>query len=75
TASEAEKYITPFIKQVSKSFPGLKIERVDERFTSRMASQVILESGISKKGRRDKSLIDKISAAIILQTYLEMNNG
>jgi len=40
-----------------------------------MALQVILESGISKKGRRDKSLIDKISAAIILQTYLEMNNG
>ncbi len=75
TASEAEKYIAPFIKQVSKSFPDLKIERVDERFTSRMALQVILESGISKKGRRDKSLIDKISAAIILQTYLEMNNG
>jgi len=75
TASEAEKYIAPFIRQVSKSFPDLKIERVDERFTSRMASQVVLESGISKKGRRDKSLIDKISAAIILQTYLEMNNG
>ena len=75
TASEAEKYIAPFIKQFSKSFPDLKIERVDERFTSRMAMQVILDSGISKKGRRDKALIDKVSATIILQTYLDMNNG
>lgn len=72
TASEAEKYITPFIKQLRKNFPALKVDRVDERFTSLMASQAILQSGISKKKRRDKSLVDKVSAAIILQTYLDM---
>ena len=75
SVSEAEQYIAPFIKLVKKAFPKLKIERVDERFTSLLATQVILESGISKKERRDKGLVDKVSAAIILQTYLEMNTG
>lgn len=74
TASEAEKYIKPFIKQVGKVFPGLRIERIDERFTSALASQAIMDSGIGKKARQDKSLVDKVSAAIILQTYLEMQN-
>lgn len=72
SASEAEQYIIPFIKQIRKAFPELRIERIDERFTSLMASQAILESGISKKNRQDKSLVDKVSAAIILQTYMEM---
>ena len=71
TASEAEQYIGPFIKQLRKAYPDMQIERVDERFTSMMASQAILESGINKKGRRDKALVDKVSAAIILQSYLE----
>ena len=75
SVSEAEQYIAPFIKLVKKAFPKLKIDRVDERFTSLLASQAILESGISKKERRDKGLVDKVSAAIILQTYLEMNSG
>ena len=75
SVSDAEKYIAPFIRQLAKSFPGLKIVRVDERFTSVMASQVILESGISRKNRQDKSLVDKVSAAIILQTYLDMRTG
>ena len=75
SASEAEKFIGPFIKKIRKAFPGLKIERVDERFTSLLASQAILDSGINKKGRQDKGLVDKVSAAIILQTYLEMNKG
>ncbi len=74
SASEAEQYIAPFIKKLRKEFPDLLIERVDERFTSRMATQAILDSGISKKDRRDKSLIDKVSAAIILQSYLEMKS-
>jgi putative Holliday junction resolvase len=73
SASEAEKFITPFIRHFSKAFPGLAIRRVDERFTSKMASEVIAGSGIGRKARRDKSLVDKVSAAIILQTYLEMN--
>lgn len=74
TASEAEQYIAPFIKQLHKVFPEIGIERVDERFTSMMASQAIMQSGVSKKNRRDKSLVDKVSAAIILQTYLEMKS-
>ena len=75
TASEAEKYISPFIKRLKKVFPEIKIERIDERFTSGMAAQAILASGKSKKDRQDKSLVDKVSAAIILQTYLEMGTG
>ncbi|HSG68668.1 MAG TPA: Holliday junction resolvase RuvX [Bacteroidales bacterium] len=74
TESEAEQYIRPFIKKLGKEFPHIKIERVDERFTSQMASRVILDSGINKKSRRDKALVDKVSAAIILQTYLEMTS-
>jgi putative Holliday junction resolvase len=74
TTSEAEHYIAPFIKQLRKAFPAIGIERIDERFTSMMASQAIMQSGINKKGRRDKSLVDKVSAAIILQTYLEMKS-
>ncbi|MCD4724818.1 MAG: Holliday junction resolvase RuvX, partial [Bacteroidales bacterium] len=66
-------FILPFIKQLRKTFPDIPIERVDERFTSKLASQAILDSGVSKKDRRDKALVDKVSAAIILQTYLEMN--
>jgi putative Holliday junction resolvase len=72
TASEAEQFIRPFVKQLRKLFPEMKIERVDERFTSLMASQSILESGAKKKDRQDKGLVDKVSAAIILQTYLDM---
>ena len=70
--SESEVHIRPFLKKFSKAFPGMPIKRVDERFTSKIAAQAILDSGISKKNRRDKSLIDKVSAAIILQTYLNM---
>lgn len=72
SVSEAEKYIAPFIGKLKKAFPDMKLERVDERFTSMMASQAILLSGAKKKDRRDKSLVDKVSAAIILQSYLEM---
>lgn len=73
SVSESEQFILPFIKQLRKTFPDIPIERVDERFSSKLASQAILDSGVSKKNRRDKALVDKVSAAIILQTYLEMN--
>lgn len=72
SVSESEKYIKPFIGLLKKTFPDMLLERVDERFTSMMASQAILQSGAKKKDRRDKALVDKVSAAIILQTYLEM---
>lgn len=72
SVSESEKFILPFIKRLKKAFPEILLERVDERFTSMMATKAILDSGINKKGRQDKALVDKVSAAIILQTYLEM---
>lgn len=70
--SESEVLIRPFIKQLKKAFPEMPIERVDERFTSKMATQAIFDAGMNKKSRQDKALVDKVSAAIILQTYLEM---
>lgn len=73
--SEAEQFIAPFIKKLGKAFPALTVERIDERFTSMMASRAILDSGIGRKKRQDKSLVDKVSATIILQTYLEMQKN
>lgn len=70
--SESSRFIEPFVKQLIKNFPTIKVERIDERFTSKMASAAIMESGAKKKDRRDKSLIDKVSAVIMLQSYLEM---
>jgi putative Holliday junction resolvase len=69
--SESARYIEPFIKHLVKEFPGIRIERMDERFTSRIASRAILASGKKKMARRDKSLVDSVSAVIILQSYME----
>ena len=69
-ASAIEGEIKKFIIQVEKEFPTIKIHRVDERFTSKMAFDTMLQSGISKKKRRDKELVDKISATLILQDFL-----
>ena len=72
TASESEKFITPVLKSLRKLFPNIPVERIDERFTSKMAMQTMIDSGINKKSRRNKELVDTISATIILQTYMEM---
>lgn len=69
-ASESEKYIRVFLEALEKQFPDMPVERVDERFTSKMAFQTMIDSGLKKKQRRDKALIDEISATIILQSYL-----
>jgi putative Holliday junction resolvase len=69
--SDSVKYINPFIKQLKKNFPEIKIERWDERFTSKMAFQTMIDSGIGKQKRQNKALVDTISATIILQSYLE----
>ena len=69
--SEIESTILGFIETLKKDFPNLHIERFDERFTSKMASYFISQSGKSKKKRQDKGLIDKVSATLILQNYLE----
>lgn len=71
TASEVEKHITPFIKKLKLRFPKIPIQRIDERFTSKMAFQAMIDGGLKKKQRQNKALIDQISATIILQTYLE----
>jgi|TARA_B100000902_G_scaffold6788_1_gene8784 putative Holliday junction resolvase len=69
--SEIEDQILLFIKNLNKIFPKIIITRYDERFTSLLAKQTINNSGITKKKRKNKSLVDKISATIILQSYLE----
>lgn len=70
--SESWKYIEPFINRLKKVLPKLPIELEDERFTSVLAHQAILQSGVGKQRRReDKGMVDEISATIILQSYLE----
>jgi len=74
TASESEKHIIPFIKKLEIKFSDIPIKRVDERFTSKMAFQTMIDSGLKKKQRQNKALIDEISATIILQSYLYNKN-
>ena len=70
SASESEALIVPFIEQMKATFPSILIERQDERFTSKMAFQTMIDSGLKKNQRRNKALVDEISATIILQAYL-----
>ncbi|SMC88018.1 Holliday junction resolvase RuvX [Cellulophaga tyrosinoxydans] len=69
-ASESEALIIPFLAKLKAQFPKLKIERQDERFTSKMAFQSMIDGGLKKKQRRDKALVDEISATLILQGYI-----
>ena len=70
TASQSEVAISEFIKKFSLKFPLMQLKRVDERFTSKMAIKTMLDSGLKKKKRQNKALVDEISATIILQSYL-----
>ena len=70
TASQSEVDIQEFLKKFSEKFPEKEIKRVDERFTSKMAVQSMIDSGLKKKQRQNKALVDEISATIILQSYL-----
>ena len=70
-ASENMKRIEPFFNRLKKLFPDKDIVYYDERFTSVLAHQAMLQSGIGKKARQDKALVDKISATIILEDYLQ----
>ncbi len=69
--SEAVTYINPFIKKLKKKFPEKHIHLADERFTSQMAFQTMIAGGVKKLDRLDKSMVDKISASIILQSFLD----
>ena len=71
TASESSKYIEPFVRLLQKTFPLIPVKRFDERFTSKMAFQTMIDAGLKKKDRQNKSLVNSISATIILQSYLE----
>ncbi len=68
---ESMQYINPFVNRFKKVFPDIPIEWVDERFTSKLAFQAMIDGGLKKKARRNKKLIDRMSAVIILQSYLE----
>lgn len=69
--SEVETSILEFIEKFSTQFPEIEVHRLDERFTSKMASFFISQSGKNKKQRQEKGLIDKVSATIILQNFLD----
>lgn len=69
--SEVEQDIQKFIEELKNEFPEVSVERFDERFTSKIASYFISQSGKNKKQRQEKGLIDKVSATLILQQYLE----
>ncbi|WP_405296282.1 Holliday junction resolvase RuvX [Algibacter sp. Ld11] len=70
TASESEVYILKFLSTLEKHFPNIPVKRVDERFTSKMAFQTMIDSGLKKNQRKNKALVDEISATLILQSYL-----
>ena len=70
TATDAMALVAECIRVIKKNFPDIPIVRVDERFTSKMAFQTMIDSGLKKKDRRDKALVDEISATIMLQEYL-----
>mgnify|MGYP003292653980 CR=1 FL=1 len=71
TPSDSTRFIEPFVQRVKRNFPDLPIVRIDERFTSRMAFQTMIDVGLKKKDRQNKALVDKLSATIILQSYLQ----
>jgi putative Holliday junction resolvase len=75
TDSDSARFIEPFVKLLQKQFPLIPVSRIDERFTSKMASAAILEAGLKKKDRQNKALVDTVSATIILQSYLQMKSG
>jgi putative Holliday junction resolvase len=75
SVSVVEKSILKFIKKLKNKFPDISIERYDERFTSKIAFNTLLESGVGKKKRQNKSLVDQISATLILQSYLESQSN
>lgn len=68
--SDSTKYIEPIVNRLKKLLPDMKIVRYDERFTSVMAHQTMIDAGLKKKQRQDKALVDTISATIILQSYM-----
>ena len=69
--SESVKYVNPFIRMLKKKFPSIPVYLADERFTSKMALRSMIDGGMKKADRRDKAMVDKVSAAILLQSFLD----
>lgn len=69
--TDATPLVEKCIAKLHKSFPNLSVEKVDERYTSKLAKSAMLEMGLKKKDRRDKTLVDRIAATILLQEYLQ----
>lgn len=73
--SDSARFIEPFVLHLKRTFPDIQVERMDERFTSKMAFQTMIDSGLKKKDRQNKDLVDEISATIILQSYMIRNKS
>ncbi|MDX5346691.1 MAG: Holliday junction resolvase RuvX [Hymenobacteraceae bacterium] len=73
-ATDATPHVVGFVRKLQKEFPEVPVHTIDERFTSRMAFQTMIDAGLNKKARRDKATVDRVSATIILQSYLEKKN-
>ena len=71
TATHATPMVQQFVRAFQKAFPNLPVKEVDERYTSRLASQAMLQMGLKKKQRQNKALVDEIAATIMLQEYLQ----
>ncbi|MES2629545.1 MAG: Holliday junction resolvase RuvX [Bacteroidota bacterium] len=72
---DVEQHIIAFIEKLKAQHPDVPVERVDERFTSKMAMQTMIDGGLKKKDRGNKALVDEISATLILQSYMESRNN
>ena len=75
TPSQSAKAVMTFVDNLSKTFPEMDIYMIDERYTSKIASQTIAKSGLKKKKRQEKGLIDEVSAVLILQDFMQMYQG
>lgn len=73
--THATALVRKAIEKIKKAFPGMPVEKTDERYTSKMAAQAMIDMGMKKKQRRNKALVDEIAATIILQEYLQHNRG
>lgn len=73
--SESMQYIEPFVQRLQVLFPDKPVERIDERFTSKLAFQAMIDGGLGKKQRQNKAMIDQVSATIMLQDWMRWMGG
>jgi putative Holliday junction resolvase len=75
TDSGSMRPVRFFVQAFKKRFPAIRVEWMDERFTSKMAMDAMVEGGMKKSGRREKGIVDRVSAALILQSWMERANN